>query len=315
MGFRGSGRLRVSRSRARATRSIAACSRQPATRSSAFSIPASPNWDQSSAPCSGNSRRPRNSMKPISAVSSNCCRKPSTAARCAMSSKYATTASRRRPSSRCCANSASPVCYAEHDTYTDIADVTGDFVYARLQKGDEKLKAGYPPKALDRWAARAKIWAGGGEPKDLPKIDKKSATKQPRDVFIYFIHEAKIRAPAAAMALIERLGEDQRRQKRKRPRTRGRGYIRRRQFSSWPSRRSVFNKFRSPLAACILVGCVITVTKICGLCLRSVTSKPSPTRCSARSSALSTLTPPAPRPRAAPRCLRSASPGQASTGT
>jgi hypothetical protein len=27
----------------------------------------------------------------------------------------------------------------------------------------------------------------------------------PRDAFIYFIHEAKVRAPAAAMALIERL--------------------------------------------------------------------------------------------------------------
>ncbi|MGB8239337.1 MAG: DUF72 domain-containing protein, partial [Pseudolabrys sp.] len=35
--------------------------------------------------------------------------------------------------------------------------------------------------------------------------DKTSAKKEPRDVFLYFIHEAKIRAPAAAMALIERL--------------------------------------------------------------------------------------------------------------
>ena len=86
-----------------------------------------------------------------------------------------------------------------------IADVTADFVYARLQKGDEKLKAGYPPKALDAWAARAKTWAKGGEPEDLPRIDKASAKKQPRDIFIYFIHEAKLRAPAAAMALIERL--------------------------------------------------------------------------------------------------------------
>ena len=97
------------------------------------------------------------------------------------------------------------VCYAEHDTYTEIADVTADFVYARLQKGNEKLKSGYAPKALDQWAARAKNWAQGGEPKDLPKIDKTSAAKQPRDVFVYFIHEAKLRAPAAAMALIERL--------------------------------------------------------------------------------------------------------------
>ncbi|OYV36048.1 MAG: hypothetical protein B7Z81_07815, partial [Acidocella sp. 20-61-6] len=43
------------------------------------------------------------------------------------------------------------ICYAEHNTYTEIADITADFVYARLQKGDEKLKAGYPPKALDAW--------------------------------------------------------------------------------------------------------------------------------------------------------------------
>src|SRR6476620_9392603 len=49
-----------------------------------------------------------------------------------------------------------PVVFAEHDKYPAIADIVGDFVYARLQKGEEKLKAGYPPKALDAWAARAK---------------------------------------------------------------------------------------------------------------------------------------------------------------
>ncbi|HZQ12531.1 MAG TPA: DUF72 domain-containing protein [Pseudolabrys sp.] len=98
------------------------------------------------------------------------------------------------------------VVYAEHDTYTEIADVTADFVYARLQKGDETLKAGYPPKALDAWAGRAKVWAAGGEPRDLPKVGSKAAPKKPRDVFLYFIHEAKLRAPAAAMALIERVG-------------------------------------------------------------------------------------------------------------
>ena len=98
-----------------------------------------------------------------------------------------------------------PVVFAEHDTYPAIADVTADFVYARLQKGDEKLKAGYPPKAVDGWAARSKTWAQGGEPKDLPRIAKTSAKKQSRDVFVYFIHEAKIRAPAAAMALIEKV--------------------------------------------------------------------------------------------------------------
>jgi uncharacterized protein YecE (DUF72 family) len=98
-----------------------------------------------------------------------------------------------------------PVVFAEHQTYPAIADVTGDFVYARLQKGDESLKQGYPSKALDAWAKRAQAWASGSEPKDLPKVDKKSTAKKPRDVFMYFIHEAKVRAPAAAMALIERL--------------------------------------------------------------------------------------------------------------
>jgi uncharacterized protein YecE (DUF72 family) len=102
-----------------------------------------------------------------------------------------------------------PVVFAEHATYPAIADLTGDFVYARLQKGQEKLKAGYPPKALDEWAERAKTWASGGAPDDLRYVaaePKSKVKKQPRDVFIYFIHEAKVRAPAAAMALIERVG-------------------------------------------------------------------------------------------------------------
>jgi len=97
------------------------------------------------------------------------------------------------------------ICYAEHATYAEIADITSDFIYARLQKGEKKLKNGYPPKALDQWGTRAKAWAQGGAPNDLPRVDKTNAKKAPRDVFTYFIHEAKVRAPAAAMALIERL--------------------------------------------------------------------------------------------------------------
>jgi uncharacterized protein YecE (DUF72 family) len=97
------------------------------------------------------------------------------------------------------------VVFSEHATYPAIADITGDFVYARLQKADEKLKTGYAPKALEAWAKRAEIWTAGGEPKDLPRVGGKAAAKKPRDVYMYFIHEAKVRAPAAAMALIERL--------------------------------------------------------------------------------------------------------------
>lgn len=99
------------------------------------------------------------------------------------------------------------VCFAEHATYPAIADLTAGFVYARLQKGQDTIKSGYPPKALDAWAARAKVWAAGGAPEDLPYLAPAARpNQQPRDVFIYFIHEAKLRAPAAAMALIERLG-------------------------------------------------------------------------------------------------------------
>ena len=98
-----------------------------------------------------------------------------------------------------------PVVFAEHDTYPAIADITSDFVYARLQRGEEKLKTGYPPKALDEWAKRAKLWVSGGDPKDLTHVAKDAPAKAPRDAFIYFIHEAKVRAPAAAMALIERV--------------------------------------------------------------------------------------------------------------
>jgi uncharacterized protein YecE (DUF72 family) len=102
-------------------------------------------------------------------------------------------------------NNATPV-FSEHDTYPAIADITSDFVYARLQKGDDKIETGYPPKALKAWAVRAQVWAGGGMPDDLPRVDENAAVKKvPRDVFLYVIHEGKVRAPAAAMALIAEL--------------------------------------------------------------------------------------------------------------
>jgi uncharacterized protein YecE (DUF72 family) len=97
------------------------------------------------------------------------------------------------------------VVFSEHATYPAIADVTSDFVYARLQKGKDDIATGYPPKAIDAWAARAKTWAKGDAPDDLPRISKTVAPKVPRDVFLYFIHEGKVRAPAAAMELIKRL--------------------------------------------------------------------------------------------------------------
>jgi uncharacterized protein YecE (DUF72 family) len=98
-----------------------------------------------------------------------------------------------------------PVVFSEHAKYPAISDVVGDFVYARLQKGNDDIKTCYPPKALDAWAKRLKLWAGGDEPGDLPRVDKIAAKKRPRDVFAYVIHEGKVRAPEGAMELIARL--------------------------------------------------------------------------------------------------------------
>jgi uncharacterized protein YecE (DUF72 family) len=96
--------------------------------------------------------------------------------------------------------------FTDAETWPNIADLTGAVVYARLQRGDDALEAAYPSKALDAWAERARLWAKGGAPSDLPLIDAAHRpSAKSRDVFIYFIHEGKLRAPAAATALIERL--------------------------------------------------------------------------------------------------------------
>ena len=65
---------------------------------------------------------------------------------------------------------------------------TADFVYARLQRCADDVPTGYPPAALDDWADVARRWGQAG-----------------RDVFVFFISGAKVRAPAAATALIARL--------------------------------------------------------------------------------------------------------------
>jgi uncharacterized protein YecE (DUF72 family) len=97
------------------------------------------------------------------------------------------------------------VVFSEHETYPAIADITADFAYLRLQKGEDSIPAAYPPEALDAWAGRLRTLAAGGVPADLPCVEATPVAKKPRDVFAYVIHEGKIRAPAAAMALIERV--------------------------------------------------------------------------------------------------------------
>jgi uncharacterized protein YecE (DUF72 family) len=98
------------------------------------------------------------------------------------------------------------VVYADSDDYPAIADVTAPFVYMRLQRTAEEIDTGYAAADLDAWATRAKTFAGGGTPGDLVRFHPDAAAKSARDVYVYMIAGAKVRAPAAAMALIERVG-------------------------------------------------------------------------------------------------------------
>lgn len=98
------------------------------------------------------------------------------------------------------------VVVADSDKHPAIHDVTAPFVYARLQAAAEDEALGYPAAALDLWAGRARDWAKGGTPKDLPLLapaEKKPAKS--REVFVFMINGYKPKAPKAAMALIERL--------------------------------------------------------------------------------------------------------------
>jgi uncharacterized protein YecE (DUF72 family) len=80
------------------------------------------------------------------------------------------------------------VVFADSEDFPCIEEQTADFTYARLQRAVEDCPTGYDDAALDHWASQAKAWAEGG-----------------RDVYLFFIAGAKVRNPAAAMALIARL--------------------------------------------------------------------------------------------------------------
>jgi len=79
------------------------------------------------------------------------------------------------------------VALVDDRSYPALDDVTADFVYARLRRCAEDEPIGYPSDDLDRWADRFRGQAAQ------------------RDCFVYFINGAKVRAPAAAQALLQRL--------------------------------------------------------------------------------------------------------------
>ena len=98
------------------------------------------------------------------------------------------------------------IIYADHDTYPAIADPTADFVYARLQRSHETEPDGYAATELDGWAKAARAWAGGMAPSGLSAVSPApKAAKGVHDVFLFFISGDKVKAPAAATALIGRL--------------------------------------------------------------------------------------------------------------
>lgn len=80
------------------------------------------------------------------------------------------------------------IVYAHDKDFPEIDQPTADFTYARLMQAEETVKTGYKPADIDNWTKRAKAWAKKG------------------DAFVYFISGAKVRNPAAAQALIKKLG-------------------------------------------------------------------------------------------------------------
>ena len=76
----------------------------------------------------------------------------------------------------------------DSDDYPTIEADTADFAYARLQRMREDIPTGYDEAALDGFARRARSWA-----------------KEGRDAYVFMINGAKVRAPAAALELRERL--------------------------------------------------------------------------------------------------------------
>lgn len=96
------------------------------------------------------------------------------------------------------------IVFADAEDYPCIPDLSGDFVYARLQRCQEAEATGYDAAAIDRWAGAAKAWARGESPPGFPYAAD-PPPQQPRETYVFMISGAKVRAPAAAQALIARL--------------------------------------------------------------------------------------------------------------
>jgi uncharacterized protein YecE (DUF72 family) len=98
------------------------------------------------------------------------------------------------------------IVWSDKDSRSPIADRTADFAYLRLQAMRSECPTGYPPAELDRIAALCRAWAAGEAPPDLPYSGRRADSEgRGGAVYAFCINGAKERAPAAAMALAERL--------------------------------------------------------------------------------------------------------------
>ncbi|HEX2672872.1 MAG TPA: DUF72 domain-containing protein, partial [Polyangiaceae bacterium] len=92
-----------------------------------------------------------------------------------------------------------------------IWDVTADFVYVRLHGSSELYTSGYAPRELSQWASCIGAWREGGSVVGSRLIAPEPPV-QPRDVYVYFDNDVKVRSPFDA-ANLERIlnGERMRR--------------------------------------------------------------------------------------------------------
>ena len=105
-----------------------------------------------------------------------------------------------------CRKAGVSIVHTDSPDHPAIGDASGPVAYARLMDAQETEPLGYASDAIDRWIGVAREWAEGGTPDAFPLAapDDIIADK-PRDVFVFYINGAKVRAPHAAMATIERL--------------------------------------------------------------------------------------------------------------
>lgn len=87
-------------------------------------------------------------------------------------------------------------------------DLVADFAYVRLH-GDTKLYvSGYGDNAIAWWANRIGHWLEGRQPRDAKLVTPESRERCPRDVFVYFDNDAKVRAPFDAQRLDAEVGRE-----------------------------------------------------------------------------------------------------------